>query len=387
MAFGAAGRPDLTEAAWAAAGAELLSLGINLDFAPDADVIGSAGNTVIGSRSYGADPAAVSAQVAAAVRGLEGAGVAATVKHFPGHGHTTVDSHKNLPVLSQSRAALDRGDLPPFRAGIEAGVSLVMTGHLDVRAIDPTVPASFSRKVLTDLLRRELGFRGVVVTDALNMEPAKRGGSGQAAVEAMLAGTDLLLMPPDLGAARAGLLAALRSGALPRQRLVEAATRLLALRFRLAAVPRPPASTVNSPEHAAAALAVAGAAVTVLRGPCTGPLVRGTVRITSSGGRGNQVAWLTDALRRQGVAVGTAGGTAVHLVGYGDGAAELSAAAAVTVAMDTPYVLATATTPVRVATYSSSRASMEALARVIAGKAKAPGKSPVPVPGLPRSAC
>src|SRR5690606_35816512 len=140
-----------------------------VDFAPDADVLGDSRSTVIGSRSCGSDPRAAAEQVAAAGRGLHGAGVAATLKHFPGHGHTSGDSNGGLPVLRQSRAELDRADLPPFAAGIDAGAWLVMSGHLDTRSVDPGVPASFSHKVLTDVLRGQLGFTGVVVTDAMNI--------------------------------------------------------------------------------------------------------------------------------------------------------------------------------------------------------------------------
>ena len=387
MAFGAAGDPKVTEAAWKAAGTELAAMGLNVDFAPDADVLGPAGSGVIGSRSFGSDPAKVSAQVAAAVRGLQSAGVAATLKHFPGHGHTTADSHSALPTLSQNRAALDSGDLPPFTAGIQAGTGLIMSGHLNVTSIDPGVPASFSHKVLTDLLRTQLHFDGVVVTDALNMEPAMQWPAGEAAVRALVAGNDLLLMPPDLPAAQAGLLAGLKSGALPRARLVEAVQRILTLKLRGAANQQPALSTVASSEHAAAAAAVNSAAVTVLRGTCTGPLVHGPVRVTTAGGRDKQRQWLTEALKAEGVQVVSSGGSVVHLVGYGDGAADLAKGAAVTVAMDTPYLLRQVPSGTLVATYSSTQASIRALAKVIAGKAPAPGRSPVVVSGLPASAC
>jgi len=387
MAFGAAARPDLTEAAWAGAGEELAAVGINLDLAPVADVVGHPANFVIGSRSFGGSADVVAPQVAAAVTGLQSVGVAAALKHFPGHGNTTADSHTDLPVLGQGRPELDATDLAPFRAGIEAGAQLVMSGHLDVTAIDPGVPASFSSRVLTDVLRGELGFEGVVVTDALNMSPAMRWPVGEAAVRAFLAGNDLLLMPPSVAEARTGLLEALQSGQLPRDRLVESVTRILTLKLTLAEHERPDMSTVDSPDHEAAAAAVAAASVTVLAGPCSGPLVPGPVQVTTSDGRGQQGSWLTEALTAAGVAVVPSGGSRVHLVGYGDGTGDLAGGAAVTVAMDTPYVLAASDSPVKVATYSSTRVAMHALAAVIAGKAAAPGRSPVPVNGLPASAC
>lgn len=386
MGAGAAADPALTEAAWRAAGTELAALGVNVDFAPVADVLGDPRSTVIGSRSYGSDPKQVAAQVASAVRGLQSGGVAATLKHFPGHGHTSGDSHDSLPGLAQSRADLDRGDLPPFVAGIGAGAKLVMSGHLDVRAVDPGTPATFSKKVLTDLLRGQLGFEGVVITDGMNMAPAKRWPAGEAAVRALNAGNDILLMPDKLPEAYDGLLSGLRSGSLTRARLVEAVTRVLTLKFELAAKPAPEMSTVGSAAHRAAAARLAAAAVTQLRGTC-GTALRGPVQVSAASGRETARGWLVEALRAAGVRVVGSGGTVVHLVGYGDEPADLRKGAAVTVAMDTPYLLARSDSPVLLATYSSSQASMAGLAAVLAGKARAKGRSPVPVTGLPRSSC
>lgn len=385
LAFGAAGDAGLTETAWKAAGAELAAIGLNVDFAPDADVLGAQPGGVIGSRSFGSDPAKVATQVAAAVRGLRAAGVAATVKHFPGHGHTIVDSHSSLPVLNQNLDSLQAGDLPPFLAARDAGVGLIMSGHLDVKAVDPGTPASFSSRVLVDLLRTKLGYTGVVVTDALNMAPAEQWPAGEAAVRAILAGNDVLLMPPNLAAAHKGLLDALHTGRLTKQRLVESATRILTLKLRLAAVPRPPMSVVDGDAGKQAARAAAAAAVTVVRGRCDGPLVTGPIRVTSAGSDTAR-GWLEDALRQAGAQVVADGGAEVRLIGYGHGSADLSPAAAVTVATDTPYVLGSAKGAL-VATYSSSRAAMSALADVLLGKAKAPGRSPVPVQGLPPAAC
>ncbi|MEH1098736.1 glycoside hydrolase family 3 protein [Micromonospora sp. CPCC 205561] len=385
LAAGAAARPELTEAAWRAAGAELAAMGINLDFAPVADVLATR-STVIGSRSYGADPKVTAGQVAGAVRGLQAAGVAATVKHFPGHGHSAADSHEGLPVLGQPRRTLESGAWPPFSAGIDAGAMAVMSAHLDVRSVDPGTAATFSHKLLTGVLRGQLGFRGVVITDGMNMPPAKRWSPGEAAVRALKAGNDLILMPPHVGKAYDGLLAALRDGSLPRARLVEAATRVLTMKFKLADRPAPELSTLGGPQHRKAVEDLAAAAVTVLRGACGGG-VRGPVTVSSSGGRDHTRAALTEALKAAGVEVVAGGGTVVHLVGYGDGAGDLRADAAVTVAMDTPYVLAKAKSPTLLATYSSSQASMTALAGVLAGKTRPEGRSPVRVTGLPATTC
>lgn len=386
LAAGAADDPALTEAAWRAAGTELAALGINVDFAPVADVLATR-STVIGSRSFGADPKRAAAQVGGAVRGLQGAGVAATLKHFPGHGHSSADSHTDLPVLAQSRAVLDAGALPPFTAGFDAGAWAVMSAHLDVRAVDPGTPGTFSRKLLTDVLRGQLGFQGVVITDGMNMAPAKRYPPGEAAVRALNAGNDLVLMPPNVGQAYDGLLAALRDGSLPRTRLVEAVTRVLTLKFRLADRPTPELSTLESDRHRKAARDLAAAAVTVLRGSCAGAKVTGPVTVSASGGRERTRAALTEALTAAGVPVVARGGTVVHLVGYGDGVSDLRADAAVTVGMDTPYVLAGAKSATVLATYSSSRVSMAALADVLAGKARPTGRSPVPVKGLSATGC
>lgn len=387
MGFGAARRPQLTQAAWRAAGEELAAMGINVDFAPDADTLGPQGSAVIGSRSFGDDATRNAAQVSAAVKGIQSAGIAAALKHFPGHGHTTGDSHAELPVVAQSKAALRKQDWPPFTAGIEAGAGVVMSAHLDVQAVDPGVPATFSHKLMTDVLRGQLKFKGVAVTDAMNMAPAMKWPAGEAAVKALNAGNDILLMPPDITGARDGILAALKDGSLKRSRLVEAVTRVLTLKFRDAAATQPDLSVLASPAHQQAVLAADAASITVLRGRCSGPLVTGPVTVTASDGREVARVALVKALQAAGVVVVSSGGAEIHLVGYGDEAIDLSLAAPVTVVMDTPYLLASSSSPTLIATYSSSQLSLTALAAVLTGKATAPGRSPVAVTGLPRSAC
>jgi beta-N-acetylhexosaminidase len=389
MALGAANDPSVTESAWAAAGNDLASVGFTVDFAPDADVVADAGNTVIGSRSFGGDAQDVSAQVTAAVTGLRSASVGTAIKHFPGHGDTDVDSHKALPVLNQSRSRLTDVDLAPFKAGIAAGTDMVMVGHLDVRSIDPGLPATFSHKVISDVLRGQLGFQGVVITDAMNMAPVtERFSPGEAAVRAVLAGDDMLLMPPNLAAAQRALLAAAHSGRLPRGQLVASVTRILAMKFRLAAGRAShPSSSIDSAAEQATAAKAAAAAITVLVGECHGPLVTGPVTVTSRDGYDSTKAELAAALTADGVQVVGSGGEVIDIVGYGDGRSHLAPGAAITVALDTPYVLRYATSKVRIATYSSTAASMTALAAVLTGRSVAPGVSPVAVAGLPRTAC
>jgi len=387
MAFGAAGKPALTEGAWRAAGTELAAMGINLNFAPVADTLGPQGSSVIGSRSFGADPKANAAQVPAAVRGMQGTGVTAALKHFPGHGHTTGDSHDDLPVVAQSRAEWEAEDRPPFAAGIAAGAGVVMSGHLDVEGLDKGVAATFSHKIMTDVLRGELKFTGMAITDAMNMPPAMKWPAGEAAVRALNAGNDMLLMPPDLAGARDGILAGLKGGSLKRERLVEAVTRILTLRFRTAGQARPELSTLGSPDHVRAVGDADAAAITLFKGACSGPLVSGPVTVSASGGREAARINLVKALQAAGVQVQAAGGKVVHLVGYGDRLTDLSPEATITVIMDTPYLLAGARSPTLLATYSSSPLALTALAAVLAGKAPAPGRSPVAVGKLPRSAC
>jgi beta-N-acetylhexosaminidase len=232
--FGQLGEAELAEAAAAATGRELRAMGINVNFAPVADVNVDPSNRVIGERSFGSDPIRVSDLVVAQVSGFTSAGIAATAKHFPGHGDTSVDSHWSLPIVEHSRQEWDRLDRPPFQAAVGAGVPLIMTGHLAVPALDSSgLPATLSPQIL-GLLRQELGFEGVIVTDALWMAAVRNGRSdGQVASEALQAGTDVLLMPPNPAAAASAILAAVHSGSLPAEKLDQAVFRVLKLKERL----------------------------------------------------------------------------------------------------------------------------------------------------------
>ncbi|WP_187697897.1 glycoside hydrolase family 3 protein, partial [Cellulomonas telluris] len=195
---GAAGDAALTQQSYAAGAGELRRLGFTVDFAPDADVTSGPGDPTIGSRSASSRSETVAEHVVAAADGFSSAGVLPVVKHFPGHGSVPADSHLTLPVQTKSVQELGASDLVPFRAAVEGGLPAVMIGHIDVRAVDPRVPSSLSRKVTTGLLRDELGFDGLVVTDSLEMAAVTRGRDpGRTAVQAMRAGADVLLMPPS----------------------------------------------------------------------------------------------------------------------------------------------------------------------------------------------
>ncbi|WP_244893999.1 glycoside hydrolase family 3 protein [Planobispora rosea] len=242
--IGSTGDPSLARRAAEATGAELRALGVNLDFAPVADVNINPRNPVIGPRAYGSDPRKVASMVAAAVRGFHDAGIASTAKHFPGHGDTGVDSHTGLPVIKHSRSQWERLDAPPFAAAIRQDVDMVMSAHVVMPKLDPSGdPATLSKPILTGLLRQKLGFEGVVSTDALDMEGVrKKYGDGEVAVRAILAGADLLLMPPDYRKAHAAVLAAVESGRIPAERLDESVRRLLTLKAARGILERAPAA-------------------------------------------------------------------------------------------------------------------------------------------------
>ena len=233
LGLGAIDDPALTEAVAHDLGLELAHAGITLDYAPDTDVNSNPDNPVIGVRAFGAEPDLVARHSAAFVRGLQDAGVAACAKHFPGHGDTSVDSHHTVPVIDRSRDLLEQCELVPFRAAIAAGVQSVMTGHLLVPAYDDELPATLSRRILTDLLRHELGFDGLVVTDGIEMQGVRRTyGLEGATVLALAAGADAICVGGDHAdeqtavRLRDAIVAAVRSGALPEERLREAAARV-----------------------------------------------------------------------------------------------------------------------------------------------------------------
>lgn len=215
-------------------GRQVADLGINVVLAPVADITRPDMASFISNRSYGADPQVVSKMVTASVDGLQDSGVAAAVKHWPGHGGTDVDSHLELPVLDISRQAWDERERIPFQAAIEHGVSIVLVGHLAIPSLDPSgSPATVSSPMIDGLLRTELGFDGVVMTDALNMGAVEGIDPGRLVVQAVQAGVDILLVPPDLGIAYGALKAAVERGEISPERLDQSVLRILRLKERL----------------------------------------------------------------------------------------------------------------------------------------------------------
>jgi beta-N-acetylhexosaminidase len=378
MTAGAARDAAATESAAAASGGELLDAGFTVVYAPDADVTVGPSDPTIGSRSAGSSPALVSDSVLASLRGYERAGIVSVVKHFPGHGSVPADSHEVLPVQAASLAELKRRDLRPFEVAVQADASAVMISHIAVESVDPGVPSSLSRQVVTGLLRERIGFTGVAITDALNMGAiVDTYGAGGAAVKALKAGNDVLLMPADVPAAIRAIRSAVRDGRLPRERLEEAAFRMIALLLHQRAGNTTPRAIGSSARQS---LALSRAGITVVDGSCRGPLVDGEVRPT---GDPDAVAAFTEAAETAGLSIGS-GGAVVDFVGYADG----PGGGDVVVTTDTPYALADSyATTARIALYGDTPEAMRALVEVLTGERRAPGRLPVPVDGVARRGC
>lgn len=230
-------RPAVEEAGYLT-GRQVTGQGINVVLAPVADLTTPGTPGAIGNRSYGDDPLLVADMVRAAVGGLQGSGVAAAVKHWPGHGPTTVDSHVSLPVLDITRAVWEERERVPFEAAIDEDVAIVLVGHLALPAVDPAgSPATVSSVLIEDELRDQLGFDGVVMTDALNMGAVADLDQGDLVVRSVAAGADILLYPSDLPTAYDALLDAVRKGELTQYRLDQAVLRVLELKAQLGLLP------------------------------------------------------------------------------------------------------------------------------------------------------
>ena len=216
-------------------GRELSGLGFNMDFAPVADVLVNPNNTEIGKRSFGSDAVTVAEHVAAEVSGMQGRGISSVLKHFPGHGSAVTNSHNGVSVSERTLDQLREEELLPFISGIEAGAEFVMVSHLSFpEVLGDNTPASLSPVIITDLLRGELGYQGIVITDALNMGAVtEMYEPGEAAVLAIEAGADMLLMPEDLDAAYEALMAAVESGRITEKRIDESISRILSLKKKM----------------------------------------------------------------------------------------------------------------------------------------------------------
>jgi beta-N-acetylhexosaminidase len=276
MAFGADGRAEDAEMFGRITGQEARAIGVHWNFFPDADVNSNPANPIINTRSFGEDPRQVGDLVTAYIKGAHQAGMLTTVKHFPGHGDTATDSHLGVAAVNGDRSHLDSIELPPFRQAIAAGVDSVMVAHVTVPALDadPNHVATISPSVVTDLLEKQLGFKGLVVTDALDMAGLTHLFSndvGRAAVEAFKAGNDMLLIPADLGASYAAMLKAVQSGEISRQRLDHSVLKILKTKASLGLNETRTVDlnsisvSVGKPENLAFGQQVADSAITLVR--------------------------------------------------------------------------------------------------------------------------
>ncbi|WP_246073071.1 glycoside hydrolase family 3 N-terminal domain-containing protein [Paenibacillus dokdonensis] len=288
MALGATGDAALAETAGRLTGEELKALGLQVNFAPVLDINSNPDNPIIGMRSFGSNADLVARLGLASIKGLRQTGVIAAVKHFPGHGDTAVDSHLGMPVLNHNRERLDAVELKPFKAAIDNGVEMIMTAHIAFPAVDNEhvislkdgssvpIPATLSKKVLTGLLRDELGYQGIIISDAFTMDAiAQHFGENKAVVRAVSAGVDIILMPQDPAAAHQTLVNAVRNGTIPAENIHASVKRILEMKSKYGLFDRSDNlaqklsalnGVIGSEEHRKVEREIAERAVTLLAG-------------------------------------------------------------------------------------------------------------------------
>lgn len=422
MALGATHRGADARKAASISGAELRAVGVNQNYAPVADVNVNPGNPVIGVRAFSSDPSLTGELAAAQVRGFQSGrdGIVSTAKHFPGHGDTDVDSHTDLPVIHHTLPEWRRLDAPPFREAMRAGVDSIMSAHIQFPELDPTGdPATLSKPIMTGLLREELGYDGVVVTDSLAMEGVRQSyPDAEVPVRALKAGVDVLLMPPDLPVAYRAVLDAVESGELTEQRIDTSVRRVLKLKYERGVVANPYTDVdkvterVGTPRHLKAAQRLSDRSTTLVQNedgllPLSESSA-GSVFVTGWGEtttaelaervteRGMSAAhhWpgddpsaeaVTETVEKAGehdTVVITTNGTS-EAPGQAQLVKELesSGASVVTVAVGTPYDIASyPDAGTHLATYSRSPVALESAVRVILGEVSPRGRLPVTVP-------
>lgn len=406
-------------------GHELRAMGITQNFAPDADVNSNPLNPIIGSRSFSADPALTGELVAAEVHGYQDAGpatetVSSAAKHFPGHGDAATDSHTGLPVISRTEQQWRDIDLPPFQAAIDAGIDVIMTAHISVPSLDPSgEPATLSKPILTDILRDELHYDGVVVTDSLGMAGVRQLHSdAEIPVLALEAGVDQMLMPPDLGLAINGVLDAVQQGRLTEQRIDASVLRILELKYKRGIVAQPLVDEsavdreVGTPEHLAGIQAITDRTTTVLRNDdavlpladSSGVLVTGWDDPAYPGYPAQPVDTLAQALGGTAMPTGAAP-TAARIAEVTTAAKDASTVVVLTnglrtapaqrdlvngllatgkpvvaVTVQEPYDPGYVDVPTWVATYDWRNVTMRSLAKVLLGQLCPHGSLPVAIP-------
>jgi beta-N-acetylhexosaminidase len=427
MALGATRSDELAREAARVTGEELRAVGIGQNLAPVADVNNNPANPVIGVRSFGSRPRLVATMTKAQVRGFEDdADVAATVKHFPGHGDTNIDSHVGLPTIRHSKATWRAIDAPPFEAAIEAGVDIIMTAHVRVPSLDPSGrPATLSKPILSGILRDTLGYEGVIMTDSLTMAAVRaKWADDRVPVLALKAGADLLADPPHLPSAFRGVMAALESGEITEARLDRSVARILRLKERLGLLDEPMvdvdavAEALGSDEHEAVAEAVGEASITVLRDRKSWLPLPQRWQVQVTGAKPEGAADLARALRAGGRSVRTdwtrtsPGAAQIRRAVRGASKSDVTIVVTerlgayraqrelvrrlladggrvIVVYAGSPYDAGWfPSAPAQIAAYSTVPVSMRGLGRVLSGKAPALGTLPVrvPQPGRPKVA-
>ncbi len=421
MALGAGRSPQDAQTAAVIGGSELKAVGVNWNFAPVADVNVNPANPVIGVRSFSEDPTLTADLTAAQVRGYQDEGIAAAAKHFPGHGDTAVDSHTGLPTIDHTRAEWEEIDKPPFQAAIDQGIKAIMTAHIVVPSLDPSGdPATLSKPILTGVLRNEMGYDGVVITDALTMAGVReKYGDAQVPVLALKAGVDMLLMPPDLDLAYNSVLGAVRSGELTESRIDTSVKRILRLKWDLGLVQNPyvdvarALEVTRSPEHLEQAQALTDRTPTLVKneGDLL-PLADAGQSVLVTGAGTAPTAIVAERMKQRGAkadvfetgtnpnqakidaAVAAAKTHDVTVVltnrawmSSGAGQRELvrqltaTGKPVIAVAIRDAYDIAHFTeVPAYLATYSYSGVSLESAVRVLYGEINPQGKLPVTIP-------
>jgi beta-N-acetylhexosaminidase len=417
MAMGATRSADLAEQVWTIVGEELDAAGVNWNFAPVLDVNTNPANPVIGLRSFGEDPTLVGDLGTAAIQAMQATGVSATIKHFPGHGDTAVDSHFGLPLVDYDLDTLMDVHVAPFARAIDDGVDAVMTAHMVVTAVDPDLPSTLSPKFLTGLLRDGLGFDGLIVTDALNMAAlADFWTQDEIAVMALEAGADVLLLPADLQLAYDGVIEAIDTGRISVKRVEASVRRILETKYDRGLFHDPLAdpalvdSVIGTPEHLAVAARAAHASTTLVRNESdllpavleqdvvvVGPAANTNVLANRLGEHGAEVTFQsvgatpTVAQRSAAVAAAAAADLAVITTTNARGNASQRLLVEEVTATGTPVVVVAASLPYDVgfvpqadavlAIYSTRPVAMRAVADVLIGAADPGGRLPVTAHG------
>ncbi|WP_256794847.1 glycoside hydrolase family 3 protein [Terrabacter sp. Ter38] len=426
MALGAGRSAADARTAAAITGRELLAMGVNTNFAPDCDVNVNPLNPVIGTRSFSSRAALAAELAAAQVAGYQrDGGVASSAKHFPGHGDTATDSHVAFPIITHTREQWETIDAPPFKAAVNEQIDMIMTAHLSFPALDDSGnPATLSKPIMTGVLRGELGYEGVIVTDSLAMQGVRDlYGDAEVAVRALLAGVDQLLMTPAMDDAYAAVIDAVRSGRIPRNELDAKVRRVLGLKYRRGIVARPyadpaaVASVVGTPAHLASASSVTDRTTTLVKNDAKAlPVAPAGKKVLVTGYGVSTTATLAAAM--------TAKGATVHTVQTGTSPTDAAVASAVAAAADKDVVVVTTmkawdtsvtdtrggqqklvkallatgktvvvvavrdpydiayftSAPTYLATYSYSPVAIEAAARVIVGDVAPTASLPVDIP-------